>query len=359
MLSIHNLHIRYGRHRAVRDFNLYVGEGEIMALVGPTGCGKTSVLRSVAGLSRPDRGEIVIAGICTPSQRYVPPEKRRTGLVFQDFALFPHLNVEKNVGFRVKDPIEVDTWLSALGLESLRKAMPETLSGGQKQRVALARSLAHRPKLLLLDEPLSNLDAAMKAELRLQIRDAIKRAGVTAVWVTHDQEEAMTAGDRIAVMREGSLEQVDTPERCYEAPASRFVAGFFGEGRLLKGERRGDRAQTILGDLPLVPDSRQGSQSGDPGPVEVLLRPHDIALVPELPGNGVIESQRYEGETRRYALRLDSGESLDARLPHERRLSVGTRVRASLGAGHPLVAFSTSGEAATGAMQRADANATE
>lgn len=339
MLSIHNLHIRYGQHRAVRDFNLYVNEGEIMALVGPTGCGKTSVLRSVAGLCKPDEGEIVIGGVCTPRQRFVPPEKRRTGLVFQDFALFPHLNVEKNIGFRVKDPAEVETWLSVLGLEPFRKAMPETLSGGQKQRVALARSLAHRPKLLLLDEPLSNLDAAMKAELRMQIRDAIKRAGVTAVWVTHDQEEAMTAGDRIAVMREGCLEQVDTPEQCYEAPATRFVAGFFGEGRLLKGERRGDRAQTILGDHALVPMKTKGAENVAPVPVDVLLRPHDIALAPESPGNAVIESHRYEGETRRYAVRLDTGERLDARLTHETRLETGQRIRASVGAGHPLIAF--------------------
>jgi len=341
MLAIHNMKIRYGAHEAVRDLTLHVGTGEIMALVGPTGCGKSSVLRAVAGLIRPDAGEIVIDGLCTSARPFVPPEKRRTGLVFQDFALFPHLNVEQNIGFRVKDSQEVEKWLSVLGLEAHRRAMPETLSGGQKQRVALARSLAHKPKLLLLDEPLSNLDAAMKTELHTQICDAINQAGVTAVWVTHDQNEAMAAGDRIAVMREGRLEQVDTPERCYERPVSRFVAGFFGEGLFLKGETTGGRVRTALGEHELVGERRaKFEKAGDAASrMEVLVRPHDIALVEEASGNAMVGSQHYEGETRRYAVRLDSGECLEARLSHECRIKPGTRVRAMIDAGHPLVAF--------------------
>jgi len=335
MLAIHNLHVRYGETPAVFDLSLAVGSGEIMALVGPTGCGKSSVLRAVAGLRKPDEGEIVIGGLCTTSKPFIPPEKRRTGLVFQDFALFPHLDVEGNIGFRVKDKSEVDRWISALGLDEHRHAMPETLSGGQKQRVALARSLAHKPKLLLLDEPLSNLDATMKADLRGQIREAIKRAGVTAMWVTHDQEEAMAVGDRIAVMREGRIEQVDTPERCYERPNSRFVAGFFGDGRVLRGEARSDRVRTILGEHELLnPDD-----AAEEYPVEILIRPHDIALSVEAPGNAVVEARHYEGETRRYAVRLDSGERIEARLSHECRIEPGARVRAYVDAGHPLVAF--------------------
>jgi len=344
MLAIHNLHIRYGSRHAVCDLSLQVGAGEIMALVGPTGCGKSSVLRAVAGLIRPDSGEIVIAGLCTSRHPFVPPEKLRTGLVFQDFALFPHLDVEGNVGFRVKDRREVEIWLSFLGLEPYRHAMPGTLSGGQKQRVALARSLAHKPRLLLLDEPLSNLDAAMKSEFRTQIRDAIKRAGVTAIWVTHDQDEAMVVGDRIAVMREGCLEQVDSPERCYDAPSSRFVAAFFGDGRLLKAEALDGQAKTALGWHSLVPQKR-GASGEAAGPVEVLIRPHDIALQVETPGNAVVELHHYEGETRRYTVLLDSGERIEARLGHESRIEPGARVRAYIEAGHPLVAFSRSGEA--------------
>jgi len=335
MLAIHNLDIRYGALPAVRDLSLHVGGGEIMALVGPTGCGKSSVLRAVAGLRKPDAGEIVIGGLCTTSKPFIPPEKRRTGLVFQDFALFPHLDVEGNIGFRVKDKSEVGRWIAALGLDEHRRAMPETLSGGQKQRVALARSLAHKPKLLLLDEPLSNLDAAMKVDLRAQIREAIKQAEVTAMWVTHDQDEAMAVGDRIAVMREGRIEQVDTPERCYERPVSRFVAGFFGDGRLLMGEAIGMRVRTVLGEHELL---NAVEDVGDHA-VEILIRPHDIALAEEAPGNAVVESHHYEGETRRYAVQLDSGERIEARLSHECRIKPGARVRATIEAAHPLVAF--------------------
>ena len=166
MLSIEALNIHYGNAHAVQNLTLRIAKGEILALVGPTGCGKSSALRAVAGLLEPSKGEIRIDGQATTNGNFVPPERRSTGMVFQDFALFPHLNVEENVGFRVSDTNQVDMWISNLGLKAFRKAMPETLSGGQKQRVALARSLAHQPKLLLLDEPLSNLDAAFKIELR-------------------------------------------------------------------------------------------------------------------------------------------------------------------------------------------------
>jgi len=338
MLAIHNLHIDYGDLAAVRDLRLTLGQGEIMALVGPTGCGKSSVLRAVAGLIQPDGGEIVIDGLCTSRKPFIPPEKRRTGLVFQDFALFPHLDVERNIGFRVKDPAEVDRWISALGLRDHRHAMPETLSGGQKQRVALARSLAHRPKLLLLDEPLSNLDAAMQVDLRAQIREAIRQAGVTALWVTHDQDEAMAVGDRIAVMREGRIEQVDTPEHCYERPVSRFVAEFFGAGLFLAGEAFGVRVRTVLGEHDRVMAGRV-AEDAHPEQVRVLVRPHDIALDAAGADNATVQWQAYEGETRRYGVRLDSGERLEARLSHERRIEPGHRVRAYVDAGHPLVAF--------------------
>ena len=339
MLAIHNLHIRYGENRAVRDFSLYVRPGEIVTLVGPTGCGKSSILRAVAGLRRPEEGEIVIGGLCTCGERFVPPEKRRTGLVFQDFALFPHLSVERNIAFRVRAPEEAEKWMDALGLAPFRNAMPETLSGGQKQRVALARSLAHRPKLLLLDEPLSNLDAAMKTDLRLQIRDAIRRAGVTAVWVTHDQDEAVGVGDRIAIMRDGNLEQIDSPERCYEAPASRFVAAFLGKGRFLRGEAEAREARTALGTHPVF--FAGGPAQPPPGHrrVDVLLRPHDVTLASDGAENGVVEEHRYEGGTRLYTIRLDTGEYLEARLNHERQFPEGSRVRAAVGAGHQLAAF--------------------
>ena len=339
MLTIHNLSIQYGSEPVVRNVSFHVPHGEILVLIGPTGCGKSSVLRAVAGLMRPLKGEIIIDGLCTSRDPFIPPEKRRTGLVFQDFALFPHLNVEENIGFRVKDRSQVERWLGVLDLHPVRKAMPETLSGGQKQRVALARSLAHQPKLLLLDEPLSSLDTAMKTDLRRQIRNAIRDAGVTSVWVTHDQTEAMSAGDLIGVMRDGCLEQVGAPETCYETPANRFVANFFGEGNLLRGEVRAQEGATALGRHPVHLQENKTLRGTSSMPADVLVRPHDLGLSEETPGNAVVERQVYEGESRSFQLRLDSGERIQARLGHEDRFAPGARVRAWVRAAHPLVAF--------------------
>ncbi|MEM9160145.1 MAG: ABC transporter ATP-binding protein, partial [Verrucomicrobiota bacterium] len=327
MLSIENLNIHYSDAQVVCDLTLEIPKGEILALVGPTGCGKSSALRAIAGLIKPTSGDILIDGQSTCQGAPLPPEKRNAGMVFQDFALFPHLNVEANIGFRVSDKSLVSEWLSNLGLQDFAKAMPETLSGGQKQRVALARSLAHQPKLLLLDEPLSNLDAALKIELRAQIRDAIKQAGVTAVWVTHDQEEAMAIGDRIAVMNAGRLEQVDTPVNCYESPCSRFVAKFFGDGRFLAARPNENGAASVLGQHP-IERSAICSPVDNPDSLEILVRPHDIDLAINEPSNAKVLSQVYEGETRRYLVELDSGETIDARLSHECEIPSGSRVRA-------------------------------
>lgn len=342
MLEITNLTVRYGDVDAVRDFDLTVERNEIVSLVGPTGCGKSSVLRAVAGLEQPAAGRIMIDNLLIDAKRFVPPEKRRTGLLFQDFALFPHLDVESNIGFRVRDRKLVDRWIAELGLEAHRHAMPDTLSGGQKQRVALARTLAHEPRLVLLDEPLSNLDAALKASLRWQIRDALKAAGVPAIWVTHDQEEAMSVADRVGVMNEGRLEQADDPELCYRAPATRFVAAFLGDGIFLSGRVADGCVHTVLGcnelDAKAYADAEAvAPREGDP--VDVLVRPHDLDLEPDLDGNAQIVWGRYEGETRLYKIRLDDGAELKARVSHELTLDEGQRVRTRIGAGHPIPLF--------------------
>ncbi|MGK7294831.1 MAG: ABC transporter ATP-binding protein [Candidatus Wenzhouxiangella sp. M2_3B_020] len=338
MLEIRNLSVRYRDRVAVRDFDLVLGADEIVTLVGPTGCGKSSVLRAVAGLEKPDAGEIVIDGMRIDRDRFVPPEKRRTGLVFQDFALFPHLTVEQNVAFRASDRSRVDYWIDQLGLSEYRNAMPAMLSGGQKQRVALARSLAHQPALVLLDEPLSNLDAAMKSGLRWQIRDALKAAGVPAIWVTHDQDEALSVGDRVGVMNNGRLEQVGDPETCYRAPRTRFVAEFLGEGVFLEGRLENGCVHTVLGCSELAdPDSANAVTDSDR--VDVLVRPHDLGLEPADDGNARIVWGRYEGETRLYKVRLDEGFDLKARVGHELRLDEGQNVNARIDAGHPLALF--------------------
>ncbi len=338
MLDVRNLAVRYGNHAAVEDFSLSLADGEIATLVGPTGCGKSSVLRAVAGLEPPAAGEIIIDGMKIDRQHPVPPEKRRTGLVFQDFALFPHLTVEQNVGFRVRDRAHVEHWIARLGLEEHRHAMPATLSGGQKQRVALARSLAHQPALVLLDEPLSNLDAALKASLRWQIRDALKAAGVPAIWVTHDQDEALSVGDRVGVMNAGRLEQVDEPEQCYRAPLTRFVARFLGDGVFIPGRLEERYVRTALG-CSAVGDSgaRDERLAGDQ--VDVLVRPHDLDLTPAPDGNARVLWSRYEGETRLYAVRLHEGPELQVRVSHELRLAEGETVRTRISARHPLALF--------------------
>jgi len=289
MLNITDLEVRYrtgaGERAAVAGFSLALERGEIVTLVGPTGCGKSSVLRAVAGLVRPAAGRIELDGLIIDRDRFVPPEKRGCGLVFQDFALFPHLSVAQNIGFRVRDPARVEEWIGRLELGAHRDAMPETLSGGQKQRVALARALAHEPRVVLLDEPLSNLDQAMKIGLRWQIRDALKAAGVPAIWVTHDQDEALSVGDRVGIMSTAKLEQVGEPERCYRAPATRFVAEFLGDGVFLRGRLQGDGCvHTSLGCCNTADPRHADALSGSEG-LDVLVRPHDLDLEPTESGN--------------------------------------------------------------------------
>ena len=334
MLEINNLCVHYGDAAAVRDLSLTLGDNEIVTLVGPTGCGKTSVLRTVAGLIQPSAGEMRIGKLRIDSKRNVPPEKRRVGLVFQDFALFPHLSVADNVAFRLKDRAPAERWIEQLGLAAHRHAMPDTLSGGQKQRVALARALAHAPALLLLDEPLASLDAALKAQLRWEIRQALKAAGVPAIWLTHDQTEALSVGDRMGIMCDGRLEQIGEPDACFRQPASRFVARFLGDAAFLPGELGHTHVHTALGDAPIgdgVP--------ANPARVDVLVRPDDLSLTPSTNGNSRIEWSRYEGETRLYGVRLDTGGELRVRTNHEHHLADGAAVDTRICAGHPLALF--------------------
>ncbi|HLQ84893.1 MAG TPA: ABC transporter ATP-binding protein [Salinisphaeraceae bacterium] len=336
MLEIDNLTVRYGRTVAVESFALELGADEIVTLVGPTGCGKTSVLRAVAGLVRPAAGAIRLGALHITPHHDVPPEKRNVGLVFQDFALFPHYNVAQNVGFRCRNAALAQHWIEHLGLSDFRAAMPETLSGGQKQRVALARALAHEPALLLLDEPLASLDAALKSQLRWEIRAALKAAGVPALWVTHDQTEALSVGDRMGVMQHGRLEQLDAPDHCFGRPKSRFVAHFLGEAMFVPGQLRADRVQTPLGEARIAPATEQSATAA----VEVMLRPDDLALQCSNQGNSTIEYSHYEGETRLYTVSLlDSKLRLRVRTNHAQQIDDGAIVDTRICADHPLTLF--------------------
>lgn len=334
-LTVQDLAVCYGSTTVVSEVNIALGEQEILMLVGPTGCGKTTVLQAIAGLVPIASGSIALGKWHATPSATVAPEKRNVGMVFQDFALFPHLDVEQNIGFRLENTEAVEHWMSLLGLESLRHARPATLSGGQKQRVALARTLAHRPACVLLDEPLSNLDAALKDDVRWEIRHALKEAGVPAIWVTHDQDEALSVGDRVGVLEGGRLAQLDTPEVCYSQPANRFVARFLGEASFVDGtvQAGATTVQTALGSAPgIAVDNASGA-------VSLLLRPDDLSLDASDRGNGTVTWARYEGSARLYAVATDDGAVVKVRCSHENQCAPGDRVHLAITTTHPLAFF--------------------
>lgn len=334
MLEVQHVSVDYGTTRVVNDLSFTLGNDEILMLVGPTGCGKTTILQAVAGLIPIAEGRIALGNWQASPGKQIPPEKRNVGMVFQDFALFPHLTVIDNVAFRLSDPGLANHWIELLGLKDFREARPATLSGGQKQRVALARTLAHEPSLVLLDEPLSNLDAALKDSLRWEIRKALKTAGVPAIWVTHDQEEALSVGDRLGVLKEGVLEQLASPEACFSEPASRFVARFLGEASFLPGQLENGSVVTSLGPVPATLIGIAHSE------VDLLLRPDDLSLSKlEDGGNGQIDWVRYEGGSWLYSVALDEGVSVQVRVSHENRIAQGERVYLKVTTTHPLAAF--------------------
>jgi iron(III) transport system ATP-binding protein len=335
MLSIKNLTIKYDHTTVIDNLDLSLGSDEILMLVGPTGCGKTSIMKAVAGLIPINNGTIQFDSWTATPSKNVPPEKRGLGMVFQDFALFPHLTVEQNIYFRVNDKQLADHWIEVLRIAPLRQAKPDRLSGGQKQRVALARTLAHQPKLVLLDEPLSNLDAALKDELRWEIRQTLKSAKVPAIWVTHDQDEALSVGDTVGVLREGKLEQLDTPKNCYSKPNNPFVARFLGEASFLAGKKddNTNMVTTLLGETKTFPNDKVSN------PINLLIRPDDLIIKANENGIGKVIWARYEGSSRLYAVRLDDESIVKARSPHENQIEPGTQVSLIINTHHPLATF--------------------
>ena len=240
-LEIKDVHKSFGKNHVVKGINLSIGDGEFLCLLGPSGCGKTTLLRMIAGLTETDEGQIIING---KDMTDLPPDKRSNGMVFQNYALFPHMTVEQNIAYGLKrhrvpkdeTKRRVQFGLEMVRLEGLGKRYPRELSGGQQQRVALARALVMNPDLLLLDEPLSNLDAKLRKEMRLEIRNIQKKRNVTTIFVTHDQEEALTMADTIAIMNGGVVEQLGSPLEMYEHPNTQFVASFIGGTNLIEGE---------------------------------------------------------------------------------------------------------------------------
>ncbi len=324
---------RFGALCAVDAVSLQVGRGEFIALLGPSGCGKTTLLRLLAGFEAPDHGQIVIDGtvVARPGAS-VPPERRRIGMVFQEHALFPHLDVADNVAYGVPRGVGRAAWvrelLALVGLPECARRMPHQLSGGQQQRVALARALAVRPAAILLDEPFSNLDAGLRAEMRTEVCDILRRAAATACFVTHDQEEALSIADTVAVMRHGRIEQVGTPHEVYTRPASREIARFIGEANLLRGRADGPVAHCALGALPLLVPMH--------GAVDLMIRPEMIDVHHDDAGV-MIEQISFFGHDQLIRLRLADATTVRARTLPRPDLRPGMRV--ALRVSDPVMAY--------------------
>ncbi|AGB37377.1 ABC transporter ATP-binding protein [Natronococcus occultus] len=342
VLELEDVRKRYDGRPAVDGISLSVRRGETLTLLGPSGCGKTTTLRLIDGLERPDGGTIRIGGeTLADGTTYRPAEERDVGIVFQEFALFPHKTVAENVGFGLDGESDeeraetVTELLDLVGLSAYRDSYPDELSGGQKQRVALARSLAPRPEVLLLDEPLSNLDAGLRARMRKSVQRILDEVDVTAVWVTHNQAEALSVGDRTAVMNAGRIEQLASPRALYMKPASRMVADFLGRGDYLPGRLADGVVETPIGrfdaDRVLLPENERR--------VDVLVRPDDVAITPTSAGDGRIVDRRFDGETVRYRIELDGGECVSSRQSHDDWYETGTAVDVSVTATHALPAF--------------------
>ena len=334
---------RYGSVQAVAGLDLAAEPGRILALLGPSGCGKTTTLRLIAGFEQPDEGEISIAGrvVSSPSDS-IPPERRRIGMVFQEGALFPHLTVEQNVGYGLRKEQDkaarVSDALDLVGLAGLRARLPHELSGGQQQRVALGRALAPRPNLLLLDEPFSNLDAKLAEQLQRDVASILRASGVTAIFVTHDQEAAMHMGDQVALMNEGRVEQADSPARVFHSPETKYAAEFLGTVDFLPVSVVDGHLISELGQL----DGRDTDLSGldsDSSLLEIMVRPDCLECYSDADGSAFIEDREFRGAFYLYRLRLASGRQVRCLMSHIVDLPVGARVSVRLRQGHQTRLF--------------------
>ncbi|HEU5049974.1 MAG TPA: ABC transporter ATP-binding protein, partial [Gemmatimonadales bacterium] len=319
-LVLEGLTRRFGSVTAVDGVSLAIAPGEILALLGPSGSGKTTLLRLLAGFEAPDAGRVLVAGEDVTG---VTPVARRFGMVFQHYALFPHLDVAQNVAFglesRRMESAEIrrrtDEALALVDLSGFERRRIAQLSGGQQQRVALARALAPEPRVLLLDEPLSNLDPALRERTRREIRELIHRVGITTVFVTHEQDEAFDLGDRIAVLRGGELQQVGTPEALYGAPANPFVAAFIGRAASVPVEilgRSGAGLRIAIAGVEWDVPANEGERSA-PGPAQLIARPEALWLRPPEPGMlaGTVAGRRFTGAGAAYLVTLEGGHVLE------------------------------------------------
>jgi iron(III) transport system ATP-binding protein len=331
LLELTGVAKRFGADRppAVDTLTLSLEAGRVLALLGPSGCGKTTTLRLIAGFETPDAGRITIGGrvVAEAGAADVPPEERSVGVVFQDYALFPHLSVEANVAFglsrapRAQRRARVAQMLELIGLADLGSRYPHELSGGQQQRVATARALAPGPTLLLLDEPFSNLDADLRAQMRDEVQGVLRATRTTAIFVTHDQEEAFTIADEVGVLSQGRLEQLGPPETIYHHPATPFVAEFVGAADFLPGLVTPAGIVTEIGVFDNVERRPPGEK------VRVMIRPDDVTFVPDAGGDAVLLRRYFRGSETLYCLGLASGHRVHSSQPSSAAFTTGLRVR--------------------------------
>ncbi|MDG5498244.1 ABC transporter ATP-binding protein [Marinobacter sp. BGYM27] len=345
LLNVNNLECGYGGDPVIKGVSFALGQGDIGCLLGPSGCGKSTILRAIAGFQSLQGGDIQLNGhVVSVPGRAVPPEKRKIGMVFQDYALFPHLSVADNIGFGLKGmdkeqrTQKVADLLDLVHLQDLANQYPHELSGGQQQRVALARALAPEPTLILLDEPFSNLDADLRRRLSLDVRDILKTLGISAILVTHDQQEAFAMCDQVAVLRDGTVQQWDEPYNLYHEPANRFVAGFIGQGGFVKGKTLGP--ETIESELGVIRGNRAYPWP-DGTLVDVLIRPDDVVHDATSSLQPKVIEKTFAGTSTLYRFRLSSETEFEALFRSHLDFRLGEQVPVRIEADH-LIAFERS-----------------
>ena len=325
----------FDNHSAVNTLSMSVENGEIFVLLGSSGCGKTTTLRLIAGLDNLDDGRIYIDNReVSSSTEFLPPENRKIGMVFQDYALFPHMNVEDNVGYGLGGDAQrsdkVRDTLSITNLTGLEKRMPYQLSGGEQQRVALARALATNPRVLLLDEPFSNLDAQLRANVRTETKEIIKKIGIATVLVTHSQEEALIMADKIGVMKEGKIEQIDTPHNIFHKPISEFVANFMGMCDFIPSRIADGMIHTEVGSAPVSLKDKSIDN------VMAMVRPDDLSIEVCDTGNAKVVEKTFQGAFYIYKVLLNSGQLMHVLGSHINNLELDQEVNVTLSPGHSL-----------------------
>jgi iron(III) transport system ATP-binding protein len=332
-VEVERIYVSYGNTQVVHELSFSLDDGRIGCLLGPSGCGKTTVLRTIAGFERPVAGRVSInEQVVSDEKKYLPPEKRDIGMVFQDFALFPNMTVADNIRFGIRSlshddqQARIHELLAMIGMTTLAKAYPHQLSGGQQQRVALARAMAPKPSILLLDEPFSSMDVELREQLAREVRHILKQENISAILVTHDQNEAFAMADEICVMSEGRIQQHDTAYNLYHKPVNRFVADFIGEGVIVPGMVvGGNMVNTELGNISgLVP---QGCKPGCH--VDVLIRPDDIVHDDEADETAIVVERAFRGSDFLYTLRMPSGIEVLSLVPshHDHKINEQIGIR--------------------------------